>query len=75
MKLHMFREIHAINIFKKYGLDMAVKELNHNNPSTTYFKIEERDLLFNDEEELFDKYLDKIINVIDANYKNWQQSS
>lgn len=69
---HMFRATHAINIFKKYGLDMAAKELNHNNSSTTskhYVKIEERDLLYNEEEELFDKNLDKIINEIDVNDK------
>ena len=73
---HMFRATHSINIFKKYGLDMAAKELNHNSPSTTskhYIKIEERDLLYNEEEEMFDQNLDKIINGMDENDKTDQK--
>ena len=32
---HMFRATHAINIFSKYGVKMAAKELNHTRDSTT----------------------------------------
>lgn len=62
---HMFRASHAINIFKKYGLDLASRELNHSNSNTTsqhYIKIEDRNLLYNEEEQLFDKEIDEILN-------------
>ena len=41
----MFRAIHAINIFSKYGLQKAAKELNHSTDSTTsqqYIRTEDR---------------------------------
>jgi nucleoside diphosphate kinase len=61
----MFRASHAINIFKKYGLDLAAKELNHSNKNTTshhYIKIEDRNLLYDEEDQFFDQELDKILN-------------
>ena len=44
---HMFRSTHAVNIFKKYGLELASRELNHSHSSTTdkhYIKAEDRGL-------------------------------
>ena len=64
----MFRASHAIYIFKKYGLDLAAKELNHMSPNTTsqnYIKIEDR-LCFDIEDKFFDKELDKILNGSDS---------
>ena len=71
---HMFRASHAINIFKKYGLDLAAKELNHTDQNTTnqnYIKIEDRDLLLDEEEKLFDIEIDIILNgPIEENKNN-----
>lgn len=60
----MFRATHAINIFQKYILEKAAAELNHARVATIskhYIKVEDRRLLKNEEEELFDDNLDKII--------------
>ena len=60
----MFRTTHAVNIFSKFGLRMAAKELNHSCTSTTnahYIKVEERGLLNNEEEFLFYQELDNIL--------------
>lgn len=65
----MFRASHAINIFKKYGLYLAAKELNHSNQNTTsqyYIKIEDRNLLYDEEDQFFDHELDKILNGSDT---------
>lgn len=66
----IYLEQHIQLIFlKKYGF---AKELNHSNPSTTsnhYIKIEKRDLLYKEEEEIFDKNLDTIIKGIDEKIK------
>lgn len=69
---HMFRATHAINIFSKYGLQMAAKELNHSRDSTTsqhYIKIEDRGLLNEEEERLFDQELDQILFGIEDDKK------
>ena len=61
---HMLRATHAINVFQKYGLEMAAKELNHSRISTTaqhYLKVEDRGLLANEEEKLFFNDIDEIL--------------
>ena len=61
---HMFRVTHAVNIFSKFGLEMAAHELNHSRTSTTnqhYLKIEERDLLNDEEERLFNQEIDEVL--------------
>lgn len=74
---HMFRATHAINIFSKYGLQMAAKELIHSRDSTTsqhYIKIEDRGLLNEEEERLFDQELDQILFGIEDDKKKVLQN-
>ena len=59
----MFRATHIINIYKKYGLELVSKELNHSRLSTTekyYIKAEDRDLFLNEEKDLFGQEYDDI---------------
>lgn len=61
---HMFRTTHAVNIFSKFGLQMAANELNLSRSSTTnqhYLKIEDRGLLNNEEKLLFNQELDEVL--------------
>ena len=61
---HMFRATHAINVFQKYGLERASKELNHSTVETTskhYIKAEDRGLFKDEEQQLFLDNIDKII--------------
>ena len=80
---HMFRATHAVNIFKKYGLELASRELNHSHSSTTdrhYIKAEDRNLFFNEEEDFFNNKFDDIIfgkeiNNIPKNKKVYEKGN
>lgn len=72
---HMFRATHAVNIFSKFGLQMAANELNHSSSSTTnkhYLKIEDRGLLNNEEKILFNNEIDEVLFGEYKNKKNFK---